>query len=61
MTRAAQTVDEFCDDNRISRATFYEVLKNGTGPRTFKVGRKTLISAESAAAWRRSMETEPTA
>jgi hypothetical protein len=58
MTRAAQTVDEFCDDNRISRATFYELLKNGNGPRTFKVGRRTLISADAAAEWRARLESE---
>jgi hypothetical protein len=35
---------------------FYNLLKRGDGPAIMKVGRRTLISAEAAAEWRRRME-----
>ena len=37
-------------------ATFYELLAAGRGPRVMKVGKRTLISVEAAAEWRRKME-----
>jgi len=57
MDKQAQTVDEFCLAHSISRASFYNRLRDGTGPRIMKVGGRTLISQEAAAAWRRQMET----
>lgn len=54
----AQTIDRFCARNGICRATFYKLLKSGRGPRIMKVGTRTLITAESAAEWRRRMEAE---
>ena len=56
MTKSAQSIDHFCDDNEISKAHLYNLLKRGEGPVVMKVGRRTLISAESAAEWRRRME-----
>lgn len=53
----AMTVDDFCTRHSISRALFYKLIKEGKGPRIMKVGRKTLITTQSAAAWRRQMET----
>ena len=50
------SVAEFCRDHGISRALFYELLKDGRGPTVAKVGRRTLISSEAAEAWRRRME-----
>ena len=52
----AQTVEEFCQSHRISRGTFYNLLKEDRGPRVMKVGARTLVSAEAAADWRRRME-----
>jgi hypothetical protein len=54
--RATSTVSQFCDDHNISRTHFYELLKQGLGPRLMKVGRRTLITAEAGAAWRSAME-----
>ena len=54
----AYTVDEFCLDHKICRATFYNLLKRKAGPRIMKVGSRTLISHEAAAAWRQRMEAE---
>ena len=50
------SVREFCGQHGISRAAFYVLLANGGGPRVMKVGRRTLISAEAAAEWRKNME-----
>jgi hypothetical protein len=49
-------VDGFCRQHCISRAHFYNLLKRGEGPTVMKVGRRTLIGAEAAVAWRRRME-----
>lgn len=52
----AFSVAEFCEKHRITKPTFYELVKRGTAPRIMKVGRRTLISIEAAADWRRQME-----
>ena len=54
--KAAQSIDEFCVSHGISRAMFYKILSQGRGPRVMKVGTRTLISEEFAAAWRRQCE-----
>lgn len=54
--RPAYTVAQFCADHNISRTHFYQLVKDGKGPRLMKLGRRVLISAESAADWRREME-----
>jgi predicted DNA-binding transcriptional regulator AlpA len=58
MDKLALSVDEFCHAHGLCRASFYNLLKNGTGPATMKVGGRTLVSIEAAAAWRRRMEAE---
>jgi hypothetical protein len=52
----AFTVRESCAAHRISRGLLYVMLRDGRGPRVIKAGRRTLISAEAAAAWRAKME-----
>ena len=52
------TIPQFCDSHNISRTHFYELVKRGQGPRLMKVGRRTLISQEAAAEWRKRMEDE---
>ena len=52
----AFTVQEFCEAHRISRGLFYTLVKEGAGPRLMKAGRRTLITADAATAWRRRME-----
>jgi hypothetical protein len=59
--RQCFTVTEFCETHRISRARFYEMRQEGTGPRVMKVGKRTLVSAEAAEEWRRRMERADTA
>lgn len=55
-SKKAFSIDEFCSAHGISRAMFYKILKEGTGPRTMRVGSRTLISDEASADWRRQME-----
>ncbi|WBL65464.1 hypothetical protein [Thauera sp. WB-2] len=52
----ALSVVQFCERHNITKPTFYELVKRGTAPRIMKVGRRTLISIEAAADWRRQME-----
>ena len=52
----AFSIPEFCRRHGISRAHFYNLSKSGHGPALMRVGRRTLISAEAAAEWRRRME-----
>ena len=50
------SIKEFCELHAISRSFFYVLREKGEGPRLMKVGRRTLISAEAAAEWRKNME-----
>ena len=54
--KSMYSVKEFCTEHGISRALFYNLLKRGLGPRTAKLGSRTLISAEAALEWRQRME-----
>jgi hypothetical protein len=56
MTKGASPVRRFCNDHGISVSHLYNLLKSGKGPAIMKVGKRTLISDEAAAAWRRRME-----
>ncbi len=56
--RDSYSISEFCQRHGISRSKFYELQKEGDGPRTFRVGTKPLISVEAAEAWRRKMEAK---
>jgi predicted DNA-binding transcriptional regulator AlpA len=59
MNHQALTVAQFCAAHgNMSRTLFYELLKQGRGPVTFKLGRKTLISSHAAADWVKRMESE---
>jgi predicted DNA-binding transcriptional regulator AlpA len=50
------SVREFCKTHAISRAFLYKMHRDGKGPRFAKCGSRTLISAESAAEWRKGLE-----
>jgi hypothetical protein len=54
----AYSVADFCRAHGgISQAYFFLLVKEGLGPDLMKVGNRTLVSIEAAAAWRRKMET----
>jgi hypothetical protein len=50
--RLVYTFDEFCRAHAMSRAHLYNLLKRGEGPEIMRAGKKVLITAEAAAAWR---------
>ena len=54
--QGARSVSQFCEDHNISRAHFYNLFREGQAPKTFKVGRRRLISDEAAAEWRKQQE-----
>ena len=53
--REAFTIDEFCFSHGISRATFYNLQKDGEAPDTIRARGRVLISAESARRWRKRL------
>jgi predicted DNA-binding transcriptional regulator AlpA len=56
MDKQAYSIDEFCFAHGFCRASFYNMLKRGEGPRVMKVGGRTLVSQEAAMDWRRERE-----
>jgi hypothetical protein len=50
------TIPEFCTAHRISEGFYYKLKRQREGPREMKIGRRTLITFESAAEWRRKRE-----
>lgn len=52
----AFSIAQFCRDHGISRGMYYLLRKRQLAPATMKLGRRSLISAESAARWRAAME-----
>jgi hypothetical protein len=52
----ALSIRQFCASHDISIDTFFRAQRAGLGPVTMKVGGRTLISVEAAAAWRRERE-----
>jgi hypothetical protein len=58
---AAYDIVGFCRAHSISESFFYKLVDQGRGPRLMRVGRRVLVSAESAAAWRAAMEEETAA
>ena len=47
----SHSINEFCFMNNISRNMFYKLKSKGNGPDLIKVGRRTLITVESAQKW----------
>jgi hypothetical protein len=52
------SIDDWCNHRRLSRAMFYELDGLGKAPRTYYVGTRRFISAESDLAWLRAREAE---
>jgi len=51
-------VPSFCKAHKVSRALFYQLLRDGRGPRTYTIGRRRYITREAAATWRTEMEMQ---
>jgi predicted DNA-binding transcriptional regulator AlpA len=54
--RLALSILEFCDAHGISEGFYYKLKKQREGPREMRLGKRTLITFESAADWRRERE-----
>ena len=48
---------EFCEAYDISRSMFYKLKKQNLIPSVFRVGKRVLISKESAEKWAQEMES----
>jgi hypothetical protein len=55
--RGAYTISQFCLAHGISEAMFFKLKSQGLGPAEMAVGRRRLISVESASHWRAARET----
>src|SRR5215813_13964984 len=54
--RLALSILEFCDAHGISEGFYYKLKKQRKGPREMRLGKRTLVTFESAAEWRRERE-----
>jgi hypothetical protein len=54
--RLALSILEFCDAHGISEAFYFKLRKQRKGPREMRLGKRTLVTFESAAEWRRERE-----
>lgn len=52
------SVSAFCKAHHIARSFLYQLLREGRGPRVTKLGRRTFVTREAAAEWRRRIEQE---
>lgn len=55
---AALSIPEWCEANRVSRGTYYNLKKAGKAPRVMQVGKRALISPEANDEWRRAREAD---
>jgi predicted DNA-binding transcriptional regulator AlpA len=55
--KAAFKIREFCQAHGLSESIYYEMKREGLGPREMRIGSSGVrISQEAAAEWRRKME-----
>ena len=52
----AMSIAEFCRRHSVSEPFYHKLQRQHRGPKTIKVGARTLITAEAAAKWRRAQE-----
>jgi hypothetical protein len=55
---ASKTIDQFCEAQQISRSHYYNLKRNGKGPREAAVGNVKRITPEAHADWRRDRERD---
>jgi hypothetical protein len=58
---AAYSIASFCAAHCLSESMFFKLRAMGLAPAVFKIGSRTLISKEAAAAWRAQREAETAA
>lgn len=52
----AYSIKQFCELHGVSLDFYFKLQRQGFGPKVMRIGARTLISVESAAAWRRDRE-----
>ena len=52
------TVDEFCDAERLSRGSLYQLWRNGKGPRYYRNGTRRIITHRARLDFQREREAE---
>ncbi|SDK28479.1 MULTISPECIES: helix-turn-helix transcriptional regulator [Bradyrhizobium] len=52
------TIKEFCAAEKISRAFFYKLDKQGKAPQTYPLGSNRRISRDAHVAWRTARQNE---
>ena len=55
-----QPVDAWCEKRRVSRFTFYKMLREGTAPKTMKLNKRRTIRLEADEVWQREREARTT-
>jgi hypothetical protein len=58
MAEPSLTIDEFCALEKISRAFFYKLDRQGKAPRTYRAGVTRRITPEMHDEWRRAREAD---
>lgn len=61
MANSSFTIREWCALRKVSRSKFYELDRDGKGPRTHNAGVKRLISPQADQDWIREREAEAAA
>lgn len=56
MHKQALSIPEFCAAHGVSRSFYFNMRRDGIGPREMRVGNRVLISHEAATDWRRERE-----
>ena len=56
METKAYSIDQFCEVHGFGRTAYYNLKRDGLGPREIHVGTKPLVTEESAKDWRAQME-----
>lgn len=54
----AHTIPSFCDSNKISESKYFELKRQGRGPREIELDNRIIITPEAEADWRREREAE---
>jgi predicted DNA-binding transcriptional regulator AlpA len=54
----AMNLKTFAKRNGISLSFLYELMNQGKAPKTFRIGRRRLISSRAGEEWRRELEKQ---
>ncbi|WP_225140524.1 MULTISPECIES: hypothetical protein [unclassified Bradyrhizobium] len=55
----AMSIPQFCIAHNISQGFYYKLKRNRLAPHELRLGKRTLITFEAAADWRRKREAKP--